>query len=106
MIGKRRWHTLEQRRIDSRLVLFYKIVYGYVAIPLPSYVIPPTRLLSDKYLQGPIAINTHFTLLQLFSGIVSQHANIAALTLIEVSLMHVIYRPLSGRRGYVHFSYF
>ena len=40
MIGKLGWRTLEQRRTDSRLVLFYKIIYGYVAIPLPSYVIP------------------------------------------------------------------
>ena len=40
MIGKLGWHTLEQRRSDSRLVLFYKIVYGYVAVPLPSEVIP------------------------------------------------------------------
>ena len=40
MIGKLRWRTLEQRRTDSRLILFYKIIYGYVAIPLPSYVIP------------------------------------------------------------------
>ena len=43
MIGQLGWRTLEQRRTDSRLVLFYKIIYGYVAIPLPSYVIPLTR---------------------------------------------------------------
>ena len=40
MIGKLGWRTLEQRSSDSRLVLFYKIIYGYVAVPLPSYVIP------------------------------------------------------------------
>ena len=38
-----RWRTLEQRRTDSRLILFYKIIYGYVAIPLPSYAIPLPR---------------------------------------------------------------
>ena len=43
MIGKLGWRTLEQRRTDSRLILFYKIIYGYVAIPLPSYVIPLPR---------------------------------------------------------------
>ena len=43
MIGKLGWRTLEQRRSDSRLVLFYKIIYGYVAVPLPSYVIPLSR---------------------------------------------------------------
>ena len=43
MLGKLGWRTLEQRRTDFRLVLFYKIVYGYVAVPLPTYVIPSTR---------------------------------------------------------------
>ena len=43
MIGKLGWRNLEQQRSDSRLVLFYKIVYGYVAVPLPSYVIPHPR---------------------------------------------------------------
>ena len=43
MIGKLGWRTLEQRRTDSRLILFYNIIYGYVAIPLPSYVIPLPR---------------------------------------------------------------
>ena len=42
MLGRLGWHTLEQRRANSRLVLFYKIVHGYVAVPLPSYVIPLT----------------------------------------------------------------
>ena len=43
MIGRLGWRTLEQRRTDSRLVLFYKIIYGFVAVPLPSYGIPLTR---------------------------------------------------------------
>ena len=37
------WRTLKQRRADSQLVLFYKIVHGLVAIPLPTYVIPFNR---------------------------------------------------------------
>ena len=44
MLGRLGWCTLEQRRADSRLVLFYKIVHGYVAVTLPSYVIPLTRI--------------------------------------------------------------
>ena len=40
MLGRLGWRTIEQRRADSRLVLFYKIVHGLVAIPLPTYVIP------------------------------------------------------------------
>ena len=37
------WHTLEQRRIDSRLTLMYKITYDLVAIPAADYLIPNTR---------------------------------------------------------------
>ena len=43
MLGRLGWHTLEQRLADSRLVLFYKIVHGLIAIPLPTYVIPLNR---------------------------------------------------------------
>ena len=44
MLEKLGWRTLEQRSADSRLVLFYKIIDGYVAVPLPSYIIPLTRV--------------------------------------------------------------
>ena len=37
MLSNLRWRSLENRRTDTRLVMFYKIVYGLVAIPLPSY---------------------------------------------------------------------
>ena len=43
MLERLGWRTLEQQRADSRLVLFYKIVHGLVAIPLPTYVIPLNR---------------------------------------------------------------
>ena len=32
------WRTLEQRRADARLCLFYKVVHGLVAVPLPDHV--------------------------------------------------------------------
>ena len=32
------WRTLEQRRADARLCLFYKVVHGLVAVPLPGYI--------------------------------------------------------------------
>ena len=32
------WRTLEQRRADARLCLFYKVVHGLVAVPLPDYI--------------------------------------------------------------------
>ena len=33
------WRTLDQRRIDSRLVLLYKVTYNLVAIPASDYLI-------------------------------------------------------------------
>ena len=32
------WRTLEQRRTDARLCLFFQIVHGLVALPLPGYI--------------------------------------------------------------------
>ena len=44
MLDKLGWRSLENRRYDSRLLMFYKIVHGLVAVPMPPYVTPPTRL--------------------------------------------------------------
>ena len=41
MLGNLGWQSLENRRIDSRLTMFYEMVYGLVAIPLPSYFAHP-----------------------------------------------------------------
>ena len=38
------WRSLEQRRNDSRLCLFYKIIHGIVALDLTPYVEHPTRI--------------------------------------------------------------
>ena len=38
MLEELSWRILEQRRADARLCLFYKIVYGLVAVPLPDYI--------------------------------------------------------------------
>ena len=38
------WRSLEQRRNDSRLCLFYKIIHGLVALDLPPYVEHATRI--------------------------------------------------------------
>ena len=43
MIKDLNWRTLEQRRIDSRLTLMYKITYDLAAIPAADYLIPNTR---------------------------------------------------------------
>ena len=37
MLSNLGWRSLENRRTDRRLAMFYKIVYGLVAIPQPSY---------------------------------------------------------------------
>ena len=40
MLGKLGWRSsLEDRCTDARLCLFYKIVHGLVAVPLPLYVV-------------------------------------------------------------------
>ena len=41
MLSNLGWLSLENRRIDARLTMFNKIVYGLVAIPLPSYFVRP-----------------------------------------------------------------
>lgn len=37
------WPTLQDRRDMTRLTMFYKIVYGLVAVSMPSYIERPTR---------------------------------------------------------------
>ena len=41
------WRSLEQRRLDARLIMFYKIVYGLVAIQLPLYIEHPMKMVGD-----------------------------------------------------------
>ena len=38
MLGELGWGSLEERCTDSKLCLFYKIVHGLAAVPLPPYV--------------------------------------------------------------------
>ena len=44
MLSNVGWHSLEYRRYDSRLAMFYKIQYGLVAVSMPSYFERPTRI--------------------------------------------------------------
>ena len=44
MLNHLDWHSLEQRRNYSWLCLFYRIIYGLVAIDLPPYVKHPTQI--------------------------------------------------------------
>ena len=38
------WRTLEHRRFDFRLIMFFKIYHNIVAINLPAYINKPDRL--------------------------------------------------------------
>ena len=44
MLEKLGWRSLQQRRADARLCLFYRVVYGLVAIPMPEYIQPNIRV--------------------------------------------------------------
>ena len=41
MLDNLGWGSLENRRIDSRLFMFHRIIYGYVAIQIPTYFEKP-----------------------------------------------------------------
>ena len=49
MLQSLSWRSLEQRRSDSRLCLFYKIVYDLVVFDLPPYVVHPLRILRNSH---------------------------------------------------------
>ena len=38
MVKQLGWRSLEQTRADARLCLFYKVIHGLVAVPLPDYI--------------------------------------------------------------------
>ena len=44
LLSQLNWHTLEERRSVARLCLFYKIINGLVAMPLPDYIQPTHRI--------------------------------------------------------------
>ena len=54
MLGELGWRSLEDRRTDARLCLFYKIVQGLVAVPMPPYVVHP-RVFTRHSKSHPLA---------------------------------------------------
>ena len=52
------WRSLEQRRADARLKMFYKIVHGLVEIPLPSYIHRQARMTRTTHPYHFIQIKT------------------------------------------------
>ena len=49
MLDQLGWETLEHRGSCARLSLFHSIVYGHVAVPLPEYIVQPTRLTRNAH---------------------------------------------------------
>ena len=43
------WRSLENRRYDARLITFYKVVHGLVAIPVLSYFEQPKRYIRHYF---------------------------------------------------------
>ena len=43
MLKDLNWRPLDQRRIDSRLVMMYKVTYDLVAIPASDFLVRNTR---------------------------------------------------------------
>ena len=58
------WRSLESRRIDSQLIMFYKIIYGYVAIQIPLYFEKPQRFTRPMYPLSLRQIHTSTTYYQ------------------------------------------
>ena len=56
------WRSLENRRYDACLAMFYKTVYGLVAVPVPSYFERPEvyvrhmHPLADKFIRLSVTI--------------------------------------------------
>ena len=76
MLDSLGWRSLENRRIDSRLVIFHRVIHGYVAIQIPVYFEKPQRNTRHMHHLCYRQIHTFaaycqqsFTQLQLFSGI-------------------------------------
>lgn len=59
MLEKLGWRSLGNRRCDSRLLMFFKIVHGLVAVPMPQYVLPTTRLTRHMHPLSFRQIQTH-----------------------------------------------
>ena len=53
-LGRR---SLEYRRCDSRVAMFYKIQYGLVAVPMPSYFKRSTR--NTRHMHSPSFRHAH-----------------------------------------------
>ena len=70
------WRSLENRCMDSRMFMLHRIIYGYVAIQIPTYFEKPQRFTRHKHSLSYRQIHIHavnyqqsFTQQQSFYGI-------------------------------------
>ena len=78
MLSNIEWRSLKNRHIDARLAMFTKIVYGLVAIPLPSYFVHPevytrhmyslSTSITDEFTHLSVTTSIHFYPCLLFFG--------------------------------------
>ena len=59
MIENLGWRTLEQSKSDARLCLFYRTVYGLLAVPIPDYIQPKTWTFKNCHSITFRQIHTH-----------------------------------------------
>ena len=57
------WRSLDQRRVDGRLCMLYKIIHGLVAVSLPPYFQQPERMTRHSH---PLALRQIHTLVNFF----------------------------------------
>ena len=75
MMSNLGWRSVENRRYDACLLMFYKIVHGLVAIPVPSYLEHPeytsvthTTWLTYRFTLLYVTVNTLFSQWLWFCG--------------------------------------
>ena len=68
--------TLEQRRVDAKVIMMFKIIHGLFAIPVPPYFEQPMRLTQHshplhyvRFIQRQIITNLPFSPQLLYIGI-------------------------------------
>ena len=91
ILGNLGWRSLENKRIDARLTMFYKIVYGLVAIPLPSYFVHPEVYTRHMHplLYRQIHTSTRYYQYSFFPmSVVLWHQLISSLFLVLTPLRH------------------
>ena len=60
MLNTLGWRSLEQRRADAGLILFYNICLWPCCIPIPAYIRHPVKMTSDYALHA-LHTNTHYS---------------------------------------------